>query len=244
MGFFRRQPGIGEVPLALLLLKLGLDHVGVGGLALLLALAGQRGEVGGFGAGALGNGKLVVGRNSSVVEAGDGGDQAAAGDFQFRGGHRGGCVGATQTRHLSHSDGLVHHALADILVNRIIGDEAGGGLRCSALACRCQRPVGLGVKVLVVIDDARQQGRTGDGPVEGGRPAAGYGRGVRRLTGLGAMDGFFERDRNGLSRSRLGGISGCGSGLRASWNDGRRQDKGNVCAGQQKKETASATRTG
>ena len=60
-GFFSRQPGIGEVPFALLLLKLGLDDIGVGGFSLLFPFAGQRGEVGGFGAGAFGNGKLVVG---------------------------------------------------------------------------------------------------------------------------------------------------------------------------------------
>jgi hypothetical protein len=56
------------------------------------------------------------------------------------------------------------------------------------------------------------------------------------------MYSFFERDRNGLSGSQLGGISGCG--LSAGWNDGRRHDEENVCAGQQNDETASATRTG
>ncbi len=61
-GFFSRQSGIGQLPLALLLLKLGLDDIGVGGFPLLFTLAGQRSKVGGFGPGALGDGKLVVGR--------------------------------------------------------------------------------------------------------------------------------------------------------------------------------------
>jgi hypothetical protein len=54
------------------------------------------------------------------------------------------------------------------------------------------------------------------------------------------MDRFFERDRNRWGGG-LGGISGCG--CRLSGADGRRQEKENVCAGQQKEEAASATRT-
>ena len=99
--FFGGQPRVGKFPLALLLLKLRLHHVGVGGLALLFALAGQRGKVGGFGAGALGNRQLVIGRDGAVVETGHRGHQAAAGDFQFRRGHRRGRIGAADAGYLA-----------------------------------------------------------------------------------------------------------------------------------------------
>ena len=58
--FLRLHDGVGQIALALLLLKLRLHHVGVGGFAGGLALLGQRDEAVGFAGSALGDGNFVL----------------------------------------------------------------------------------------------------------------------------------------------------------------------------------------
>ena len=76
-----------------------------------------------FGRGALRNHELLVGGGETVVEAGDGGDESAAGDLQFGGGNGGGGVCAPQAGDLGQSDVFVDDGLAGILVHRVVGDK-------------------------------------------------------------------------------------------------------------------------
>ena len=63
---------VGQVAVALLLLKLGLDHVCVGHLAGRLALLGERGKAGGLVRGALGDRDPAVGGGRCIEEANHG----------------------------------------------------------------------------------------------------------------------------------------------------------------------------
>ena len=85
--FWACEGCVGQVAVALLLLELGLDDVGMGDLAGGLALLGESGEAGGFVSGALRYSEFAVSREGAVEEADHGGGEAAAGDLELCGGH-------------------------------------------------------------------------------------------------------------------------------------------------------------
>ena len=129
------------------------------GFAGLFALAGQFGEVGGFLCGALGNVELVIGGESPVVETGDGGDQAAAGDFQFCSGHGGSGIGAAYGRNARQAQRFFHNALRNVLPGpRVVGDEF-GIRRSHTLSALRVKSVRLCVDALAKIACTGQQPR-------------------------------------------------------------------------------------
>jgi hypothetical protein len=114
--FVYGQAGIGEFAFALLLLKLGLDDVGMGSLALLFPLCCKRHEVVGLGAGLFGDCEAAIRSEHSIEKPADRGNEAAAGDLELRRGHGGTRIGAAHVRNLAYPDGLVDNALAVIFV--------------------------------------------------------------------------------------------------------------------------------
>ncbi len=61
-----------------------------------------------------------------------------------------------QARYLGDTDSFIDDALAHVFMHRVVGDEARRGLRSRTLAGLAQYPIGLGIKVLIVVRDAGQ----------------------------------------------------------------------------------------
>ena len=205
VGLLDLESGVGEIALSLLLLELGFDYVGVGAFAGGLTLLGEGGEGGRFGGSALGYGELVVSGEGAVVEADDGGDEAAAGEFQLSGGEGGEGIGTSDGGDLLEADGLIDDGLAGVFVDGVVGDEAGGGGDDGGVGGGddASELGGLGVEILVVIDGGGQEGCAGDGAVDTGDTAGSVGCGEGGLVGTGAGDSFVEGDGQ-----RLGGWLG------------------------------------
>ena len=141
----------------MLLAELGFEDVGVGGFTGGFALLGDVDEAVGFIEGALGYGDFALARGGTVVEVDDGEDEAAAGDFEFCLGFKRVGVSESDGAGLGEAYGFVDEALAVVLVDGVVGDEDGEGLRDALLielaaggAEGGVRVVGLGEEVLVV----------------------------------------------------------------------------------------------
>ena len=139
------------------------------GLAGLFALAGKLHEVVSFGLGALGNGQFLIGGCQSVIEAGYGGDQPAAGNFHLSGGNGRSRICAANAGDLGKADVFVDHSLAEVFVHGIVRDE-NRRLRADALARFGDHSIGLRIEALVVIDNAGQQAGAGNGRDRDQRP--------------------------------------------------------------------------
>jgi hypothetical protein len=96
---------------------------------------------------------------------------------------------------LLQAKGLSDYALAGVFVDGVVGDEAWGSAGGLSYAVS-----GLGVQILVVIDEAGQEGGAGERAVEGCDAIGGYGLGEIWFVGLGAGDGVVECDWRGNGR--------------------------------------------
>ena len=118
------EPGILHVADSLLLLQFGLDDVGVGGLAGLLALLGELEKVAGLVRTALHDGKLGFRGSHAIVERYDRGEQAAPRDLRLGCGLD--CMGVRHgdCAELLETERLVDDGLAGVLMHGVVGDEA------------------------------------------------------------------------------------------------------------------------
>ena len=191
------QLRVGEVPFALLLLQLRLDHVGVGCLACLLRVRSVNLVKSAASAWAtFGDCEFVVGRGQSVIEAGHRRYQPATRDLQLRCGQRGCCIGARTAAYCPRptfslmTPWLAYSWTALLAMN--LGDGCGrrpGRPDFTAHSAACREP-GCDRRRSAAGPRARWSGPVGD---RLSRP-----RRVRWAHYLSALDRLFQRDRDWL----------------------------------------------
>ena len=119
---------IRKVALALLLLKLRLHNIGVRYLTAGLALLGERRKSCSLVESALRNYHATVPNRGGVKETRHAGNQTSPGDFKFSGRDRERRGGTAYRIELLSADSLVDLPLADVLMDRIVGDESRSGI--------------------------------------------------------------------------------------------------------------------
>ncbi len=137
----------------------------------------------------------MLGGGEAVIETDHGRNQATAGDFVLRGGAGGGRIGEAHVCETCETNGFCDGGLADVLVNRVVGDEDGGG--CGGAAChdgRC-RSCALGVEKLIVINGVGQERGAGYGAVERRCLRLAERRSEVGFILLRALDGLRQSDR-------------------------------------------------
>ena len=196
----RRRVDVVEIALALLDAQASFDDVGVRGFAGVLALGGDVEEVVGFVERALGDEKFLVRGAACVVEADDGLDEAAAGDFELGCSAGGVGVGEADGGELGEAEVFGNGCLAVVLVHGVVGDEDGQRLIEAALRGGGCSLVGLSEEILIVVDGRRQQTGACVLALELRGAAFGFGSGEGGLVSLREANRFIQSDRLGWRR--------------------------------------------
>jgi hypothetical protein len=164
----------------------------MGRLASLLPLSGQPGKIRRFRMSTFGNCLFVLRRNHAIVKRGDCRHQPAPRYLCLSR-----CSGRRRIRlprgsNLPQPQRLVHHRLAAVLPNRIVGDKPRDQL--SAICLRIERQV--------VINDAGQQFLARNPALLRRRKTLGLRGRIYRLVGLCALDRLIQFDNNRIDRRR------------------------------------------
>ena len=165
-----------------------------------LPLLGEIGEAGGFARGSSRHGHPAVGGELLVEETGYGKHQSSAGNFQLRRSYRSRSSSPRDRQGLGQSQRLIHHCLAGIFVNRIVGDKDRERLGSNRGSLGVDA-IRLGVQVLVVKRSIGQQSGARYGVIQCGDTCVGGRSGEGGLVSTSQSDGLLQS-----YRSRWGGV--------------------------------------